>query len=275
MQYAAETKETALPIVGFWQPEGEYACFSNWYPAEFDYARKHYTSIEQYMMYQKVIMFRQYDLADQIMQTDDPATCKKLGRTKFPEFDSAMWDKTRKTIVKRGVKAKFRQNADMLATLLGTGGALLAECSPYDDIWGIGIGADDPEWRNTERWRGRNLLGRILMEVREELGRELAASPDDSVAIDASYYETEIPQWTMRAGELNRIPQYHDAIHAYSDTLRTHAEKNGFYYGFTLAGCEYLMDTNMGGGLPVVGFYEMKQDVYDIAWHLRLNRNLT
>ena len=30
------------------------------------------------------------------------------------------------------------------------------------------------------------------------------------------------------------------------------------------------MRTNMGGGLPVIGFYEMKQDVYDIARRLKM-----
>ena len=267
MSQSASRSQT-IHVVGFWMPEGEFACFSNWYPAEFDYARKHFTSIEQYMMYQKVAMFRQYDLADQIMATDDPATCKKLGRTKFPEFDSAVWDKTRMTVVKRGVKAKFRQNEPLLEKLLATGSALLAECSPYDEIWGIGVGIDDPAHNDVGRWKGRNLLGRILMEVREELGRERAASPDGCIRISEEYFSTDIPEWSMRPGELNRIPQYHRAIHAYSDTL-PRSLKNAFLYGGTLAGYEVAMRTNMGGGLPAAGFYEMKQDVYETARYLR------
>ena len=49
----------------------------NWYPAEFDYVR-HFTSSEQFMMYHKVLMFRKYDLAEQILKTSDPAKCKKI-----------------------------------------------------------------------------------------------------------------------------------------------------------------------------------------------------
>lgn len=270
MQQTHKHQCDTVPIIGFWLPDGEFGCFSNWYPADFVYARKHFTSVEQYMMYQKVSMFGKHDLAEIIMQTDDPAECKKIGRTKFPEFDSKMWDKTRKQIVKRGVKAKFRQNEPLLAKLLSTRNALLAESSPYDSIWGIGVSTDNPDWQRVENWRGRNLLGRALMEVREELGRELQASGNGSVVIGEEYYSKTIPEWNMRAGDLNRIPQYHDAIHAYSDTLTDHHTRDAFYHQGTLAEWEYAMLTNLGGGLPAVGFYEMKQDVYDTARYLHL-----
>ena len=46
------------------------------------------------MMYQKVIMFRQYDLAHKILASDDPSEIKKLGRTRFPEFNADIWEKT-------------------------------------------------------------------------------------------------------------------------------------------------------------------------------------
>jgi len=53
--------------------------------------------------------------------------------------------------------------------LLATGNTILAEASPYDCKWGIGLSADDPRARNPAEWRGGNLLGEVLMEVREEL----------------------------------------------------------------------------------------------------------
>jgi ribA/ribD-fused uncharacterized protein len=73
-----------------------------------------------------------------------PGAKKKAGQ-KFPVFDSYLWEKTCLIIVKRGVKAKFVQNDDIQETLLKTGSALLAECSPYDRKWGIGIDSIDPD----------------------------------------------------------------------------------------------------------------------------------
>lgn len=61
------------------------------------------------------------------------------------------------------------------------------------------------------------------------------------------------------------IPQFYKAIHAYSDTLLTKHDKDCFYYQVPLEGWEYSMRTNMGGGLPIGGFYEMKQEIHEIA----------
>ncbi len=268
-RFLADQRDSTIPIIGFWRAEDEHGCFSNWYRAEFEYAGRRYTSIEQYMMFQKVSTFMKHDLAEAIMRTDDPAECKRIGRTKFPEFDSIVWDSVRKQIVKRGVKAKFRQNEAMLAELLSTEGSLLAECSPYDNVWGIGIGIDDDAWHNVAKWKGRNLLGRILMEVRDELSKERLLSRDGFIYIDNSYYASEIPEWCMRPCELNRIPQFHEAIHAYSDTLTDKHARDAFLHEFSLDTCERMMESNMGGGLPAAGFYEMKQDVYDTARYLR------
>lgn len=261
-------QKNGIKLIGFYHEYGEYGCFSNWYPAKFDYAGRHFENSEQFMMYHKVMMFQKYELADQIMKTSDPAKCKKIAGQHFPEFNSNLWDKTRKAVVKRGVKAKFAQNEDILKCLLDTGNALLAECSPKDEIWGIGIGIGDTDRFDIAKWRGRNLLGRILMEVREELRTELLLFPNGHLNyIDVRDAEP-IQEWKTTAGVLKRIPQFYDAIHAYSDTLPGPMEREQFYNNCSLADWEYAMNTNMGGGLPVIGFYEMKQDIYDTARRL-------
>ena len=164
------------PMIGFFHEYEEYGCFSNWYPAGFEYEGRYFDNSEQFMMYHKVMMFGKDELAEQIMQTSDPAVCKKIAKQKFPEFDADLWDKACQEIVKRGVKAKFAQNEDILKVLLGTGNALLAECSPYDKKWGIGIDIGDPDRLNIAKWKGQNLLGKVLMEVREELRQEIRLS---------------------------------------------------------------------------------------------------
>ena len=256
-------------MIGFFHENEEYGCFSNWYKAGFDYVQ-HYSSTEQFMMYHKVMMFRKYDLGDQIMETDDPAICKNIARQKFPEFNPDIWEKTCYTIVKRGVKAKFAQNKELLNTLLGTGSELLAECSPFDKKWGIGIDINDPNRLNVSKWKGKNLLGRILMEVREELREEIALSPEGQLRYINARPLDPIPEWNMTAGELQRIPQFHNAIHAFSDTLQDKHVHDCFLYDYTLQDWDIAMQVNMGGGLTIIGFYEMKQEVYDIARRLNL-----
>lgn len=250
----------ASNIICFYHESEEYGCFSNWFKAKFEYAGKTFSSVEQYMMYHKVQMFREYDLADKIMCTDDPAAIKKLGRTHIAAFNAALWDNTCYAILKRGIRAKFMQNYDILKILLSTNNHILAEASAKDVKWGIGVAIDDADRYNIQAWRGKNLLGRILMEVRDELK---SVTLKNLAYVDA--HTIEFPEWEMKAGELLRIPKYHNTIRAYADTLLDSMQRDAFYYDATLHDWEVAMLVNMGGGLTAIGFWEMKQDVYEIT----------
>ena len=73
------------------------------------------------------------------------------------------------TQVVTGNLAKFQQNPELGAYLIKTGDKVLVEASPRDRIWGIGLGAENDKAMNPEHWRGLNLLGFALMEVRHRL----------------------------------------------------------------------------------------------------------
>ena len=254
-------------FIGFWHEYDEYGCLSNWYRADFEYAGQHFVSVEQFMMYHKLLTFRQYDLADQVRKTEDPAEAKKIGRTHFDNFDDKLWTRISSTIVRRGVKAKFVQNPDLMKELLSTGNAVLAECSPYDKVWGIGLAPDDERVYDTRKWDGKNKLGRILMMLREEFRNWNADATKGNLEYIDALDLPEIPEWKMNTGMLKMMPQYHDAIDAYSATLK--GPEISAFYQTNFADLEFAMRTNMGGGMPVIGFYEMKQDIYDIARRLK------
>jgi ribA/ribD-fused uncharacterized protein len=80
-----------------------------------------------------------------------------------------VWDEHRYDIVVAGNLAKFDQHPELGAYLLGTGERVLVEASPVDRIWGIGLAADNPRASDPAQWRGLNLLGFGLMDVREIL----------------------------------------------------------------------------------------------------------
>ena len=68
-----------------------------------------------------------------------------------------------------GNYANFTQNPTMKHHLLSTGNKRLAEASPLDPVWGIGLRADDPRAKGPRQWRGEILLGVALSAVREEI----------------------------------------------------------------------------------------------------------
>lgn len=148
-----------------------HGAFSNWYMSEFIIKGISYCCVEQFMMAQKALVFGDHDSYKLIMASRDPKEMKALGRG-IKNFDGLKWHKVRKPIVKMAVMAKFRQNGIIYERLKATIGTTLVEASPYDDIWGIKLGADDPRAQARETWLGLNLLGEILTEAREELMAE-------------------------------------------------------------------------------------------------------
>ena len=157
-----------MKIVCFHNPSVENGYLSNWYPSAFTAGGITFSSMEQYMMYQKAICFHDEAVAAQILSTTDVAEIKALGRN-VSNYDESLWNGVRQIIVFEGLLAKFSQNENLKEQLKATGDAVLAECAVKDRIWGIGLSMKDPDRLNKAKWNGQNLLGYALMMVRERL----------------------------------------------------------------------------------------------------------
>ncbi|MBR2742161.1 MAG: TIGR02452 family protein [Clostridia bacterium] len=166
-KYAHMRRPQKNKPVFFWKADEAYGCFSNWYARGFTVDGISYLHVEQYMMAGKARLCGDEERLSAVLRAKSPSECKRLGRSVTP-FDAEAWDKAKYDIVKTGARAKFAQNADLKAVLMSTGDALIAEASPKDKIWGIGIGAAEAAERAPSDWPGENLLGKVLMELRDE-----------------------------------------------------------------------------------------------------------
>jgi len=149
------------------------SCFSQWWMSDFFFGGKPFCCMEQCMMLGKAKLFRDEEAQEKIQCCTDPKKIKALGRTVRP-FDAQLWDRVKYPLVLTGNYNKFVQNPALRQFLLSTGDSILIEASPYDCIWGIGLSADDPRTQDPRQWRGSNLLGFALMEVRDEIRRTYA-----------------------------------------------------------------------------------------------------
>lgn len=161
----------------------EYRWLSNWAPSKFTALGTTFYSSEQYMMWRKALLFGDVASSFKILEAvtlDDFETAdnhptdwsacmskvKNLGRDVNGFYESA-WVDNREEIMCDGLTLKFSQNKNMGDMLKSTGDAILVEASPFDKVWGIGVGyheAFDPD-----NWKGLNLLGECLMKVRDQL----------------------------------------------------------------------------------------------------------
>jgi ribA/ribD-fused uncharacterized protein len=171
----------------------KHVCFwngwpSNWYPAEFDVEVNdvmcHFYNTEQYFMYMKAIVFGDEEIAKQILAESDPKKVKALGR-KVQNFDGQVWNNKRYQIMLKANVAKFSQNEDLKQLLLSPEyeGHGFVEASPYDKVWGVRMYESNPDIDDETKWKGLNLLGKVLDETRRII-RE-----DDAIAENFTYWD--------------------------------------------------------------------------------------
>jgi ribA/ribD-fused uncharacterized protein len=166
--------QTNIDYLFFWghQPSRDGSiiktCMSQWWPSEFIEKDIIYKTAEHYMMAHKALLFNDLEVFDRIIQKESPKDVKDLGR-QIRNFDPEKWDNNKYQIVKQGNLLKFSQNEQLKQFLIQTKNKVLVEASPVDKIWGIGLTEDDTNAQNPKEWKGENLLGFALMEIRDEL----------------------------------------------------------------------------------------------------------
>lgn len=149
----------------FWRTQSP---FSQWHPSRFIVGGIEFNCAEQYMMYMKAKLFGDEEMAQKILKAKSPVQQKALGRN-VRHFDQEKWESNCRKIVYDGNYAKFTQNEELKQLLVKTKGTTLVEASPTDRIWGVGLAEEDPRIRDRRTWRGKNWLGEIITQVREDL----------------------------------------------------------------------------------------------------------
>lgn len=117
-------------------------------------------------MAEKAALFDDQENRAQVLRAPTPNAAKALGR-KVRGFNDKVWLQHRYDIVVRANQAKFSQNQQLNEYLLQTGSRVIVEASPVDNVWGIGLAQDSADANNPKLWKGLNLLGFALMQVRE------------------------------------------------------------------------------------------------------------
>lgn len=122
---------------------------------------------EQKFMYDKAILFKDYEIAKKILSSTDPWECKNLGR-EVRNFDQEVWDSHKYQIMYNANLLKYTQSDELRSKLLKYKGYELVEASPYDRVWRIGFSVEDAPNSDPKDW-GENLLGKILTRLCNQL----------------------------------------------------------------------------------------------------------
>ena len=144
---------------------------SNWIPNDLhiEYDNQIFTNSEQLFMYIKAITFHDSEIAVRLVKEGkDPKIAKNLGRL-VKNYNETVWSALREPSMYIAIMAKFSSSVYLRDKLLATGNKILVEGTPFDPIWGVMIKWDDDRILDEKNWKGQNLLGKVLMRVRNDL----------------------------------------------------------------------------------------------------------
>jgi ribA/ribD-fused uncharacterized protein len=141
---------------------------SNLYDAPIQIEGTTFPTVEHYFQWSKARQFGDAEAQAKILKTPSAKSVKSYGK-KVKPFDETVWAGMAENVMRVAVKAKFMQHPDLLVKLRATGTRLLADADPRSKFWGIGTSADTSKAKDPNKWPGKNVMGKILADIRSEL----------------------------------------------------------------------------------------------------------
>jgi len=168
-QFAPVT-DHANDYVFFWKSGSP---FSNWHPAKYVHDGIEFNCSEQGIMWSKAMLFDDENVASAILRCNstEQKQMKSLGRD-VNHFKERVWKNNKMSIYHTHCYEKFSQNSPLREKILETTGKILAEASPDDRVWGIGLHEKNAKIIIPKKWPGENLLGLLLNNIRDQLTDE-------------------------------------------------------------------------------------------------------
>lgn len=137
--------------VRFYKVLDNYGCFSNFSKHGFELDGKYWPTSEHYFQAQK---FAGSIFEEEIRAAKSPMDAARMGRDRNKPLRND-WEEVKDEVMKRAILKKFETHNDIKDILLLTGDEEIVEETTHDYYWGCGINGT-----------GKNMLGKILMEVR-------------------------------------------------------------------------------------------------------------
>ena len=160
--YLAAQKENESHIVF----HGELSPWSNFHRSPFQLNGHTYHSTQQWIQFQKAMLFGDSNTANEILRSDTPQECKRLSHY-IHGVDHSKWHTEGYDLCLDGLREKFRQNKDLCTMLKTTEPKILAEAS-VDKTWGTRVSIRDSQALNINKWHGTGWLSNMLTIIRDE-----------------------------------------------------------------------------------------------------------
>ena len=140
--------------IKFYKVNDEYGFMSNFAPYTFSDGSRIWPTSEHYFQAQKFLV---PEIQEKIRQIASPMDAALEGRNRQNPLRPD-WEEIKDEVMLQALRMKFSQNPEIARDLLATGDAIIIEHTQNDAYWADGGDGT-----------GKNKLGLLLMQVREEL----------------------------------------------------------------------------------------------------------
>lgn len=211
-------------ILIFKNADEELGEFSNQYPSPFTYMGTRFETVEQFLYYMRAIFGRSKATAEKILECggDSSALVKTSKKQRILENNS--WETVRPQVMRIGMRQKFLQNPELRKKLLGTGFCLLVEM-PKESIIGRLIPGNEDWIHDPGKWKGRNLAGKVLMQVRADLRcSDRLVGTDEAYEFPKEPFILQTPIGQMSLKEIAALPGARESVRTYAEIAQQYQE---------------------------------------------------
>jgi N-glycosidase YbiA len=143
-----------MNIIQFYRVNDPYGWMSNFYPASITIGEKMYPTSEHYFQACKMVNTEDHEKMRAIQSPN--AVAQEGRKRKYRIYSN--WDNMRDDVMREALYAKFTQHEHLAIALKATGTSQLVEHTANDSYWADGGDGT-----------GKNMLGILLMELRDKL----------------------------------------------------------------------------------------------------------
>lgn len=128
-----------------------------------------FQSAEQAFQFTKAKFFKNDQVAANIMTMSNATDIIHAGQKVQRDAENRKdWEQHENDVLRKILRAKFKQNPVLFEMLKSTGSTVLVEANPYDRHFGIGLGMNNHSINCHHNWTGENVIGKLLEEIRSE-----------------------------------------------------------------------------------------------------------
>ncbi len=148
---------------------GKDDLLSNFHESEFKWKNNFVNTVEKAYAHETAIANNRIDLANDIMRAGSGKEVKKISKTIYKKKE---WEQDKVKVMKAIIKEKVIQVKGVRECLLATGNKVIAEAVPGDGFWSCGLSKTNATKTDPQHWPGKNVLGKLYMELRDEIIEE-------------------------------------------------------------------------------------------------------